>query len=53
MFHLNLWKVLSDVASAQCNARVYLVTFLLERRKATYEHGESQETSAAVERPSR
>jgi hypothetical protein len=50
MFHLNLWKVLSDVASAQCNARVYSVTFLLERRKAAYEHGESQETSAADER---
>ncbi len=53
MFHLNLWKVLSDVASAQCNARVYSVTFLLERRKAAQEHGEPRETSAAVERPLR
>lgn len=50
MFHLNLWKVLSDVASAQCNARVYSVTFLLERRKGAPEHGESQETSCGDER---
>jgi hypothetical protein len=53
MFHLNLWKVLSDVASAQCNARVYSVTFLLGRRKGTPEHGESLEAPVADERQPR
>ncbi len=49
MFHLNLWKVLSDVASAQCNARVYSVTFLLGRRKGTPEHGEAPEMPSTDE----
>lgn len=53
MFHLKLWKVLSDVAAAQCNARVYSVTFLLERRKGEHEYGESRETSGADERQPR
>jgi len=53
MFHLSLWKVLSDVAAAQCNARVYSVIFLLERRKGADKRGESQEMSSAGERQPR
>ncbi|MFZ5674452.1 MAG: hypothetical protein ACOZAM_15960 [Pseudomonadota bacterium] len=33
MFHLRLWKMLAEVASAHCNARVYMLTFMLDRRK--------------------
>lgn len=33
MFHLRLWKMLSEVASAHCNARVYMLNFLLDRNK--------------------
>ena len=42
MFHLHLWKVLSQVASAQCNARVYMFTFLLDRSRDEREDSRSR-----------
>lgn len=33
MFHLHVWKVLAEVAAASCNARLFTVTYLLDRHK--------------------
>lgn len=49
MFHLRLWKMLSEVASAQCNARVYMLSFLLDRHKVEADRTERREQSPADE----
>lgn len=40
MFHRRLWKVLSEVAAAHCNARVYMLNVMLDRNKRTSEQGD-------------
>lgn len=42
MFHLHVWKVLAEVAAAGCNARLFTVTFLLDRHKRTGDRKESE-----------
>lgn len=49
MFHLRLWRALSEFASAHCNARVYMLTFMLEKNRRTSERGRDKPPSGTEE----
>lgn len=49
MFHLRLWRELSEFASAQCNARVYMLTFMLDKNRRASERGYEKPPSRTEE----
>jgi len=49
MFHPHFWKTLKEVAAAGCNARVFMLTFMVGRNRSASEADAAKPTPRAEE----